>query len=1025
MQNYFDNYYGYAIGNDLNNLTTWFGPQGTSMLSLADLKANMLAHIQTLPPASINAALDEFSLLLGTSNDQPTDDSILARDLKSALEQINTISQSWRNNYYGISGYTGLWFEYQYDISNHNWSDANNRTDLNAVRNAATTDSNKFLTEYTKLFVDGSTNLINFKSFQDSEMTKILQPIVDFYNQWYMGYFVTDTNKLESNNPTTTNGWVYSEVLGEISSTITKNKDTTEWESQYVNATYVSSTTKTNNYRDEQMNKLVSDINDNFIGDFLKKNYFGYNSGTSIPSSVQTILNWQNSTNPEAIWDMATWSGNDWTTTTASTYKIFIALDSNHITDLAAGKHFNTKLSEYSDSTAGKYGAEFINFQNKALNEEVTKLIPQYQAVYFGYTSKNDVNNSFLPGIVEMTNGNLNWVLADSISALVADPGNFQNADRVTNGKWLHNGALEKITRNLSQDDNFTAKERNAFEDDVTKIINEYKIIFRGFINDVNGNKLSFKTLGGDNALDNGVFVRTSSDVTSAIFNQTAFINYVHTFHNSTTTPTWEANIVTDYRGNENQFKDEQTNVYRSYLEEVNKKYSAVSQGYFATFNGSTLSFPNLPGWVTGPTGATIDINVAMGVLDRETYNQMITPDSSATYRLSYNAWKFYEDNIQNFTQEQANLSSKDLAASEKGFKRQTEIFNFLAESESNKSWKTEANYRGNYQNFSESKQALSNFLNQSGNPTSVADLNEISSQWFSLTQGDENTDWNNTALKHTFLFFSQYGMPLQLIYEPTNPKLLKSAKISATIVELGSGQHLLNGDVDSLTFSPSSQNGNVSYGATLIITKGFQQFTYKIISANNKFPFDQLLFTVADTSSGTPTYNLAQKITIAKNLDTPNSTENSTAAIEYDKGTFDFANESPDYDGTSSLPMPAQQGINTITSISELHHTTKAVRDIYIQIGVGYDLSSGRKIRTNISIMSPDYNNQVLSIDEVISRLPHIVPPSETSSLPSWVIPVIIAVASVTVIAPTMFFTIRKIRSRSQTGKTLKNILS
>ncbi|ALV23092.1 hypothetical protein ASO20_00150 [Mycoplasma sp. (ex Biomphalaria glabrata)] len=1023
-QQYNDNYYGYATGADLTSLNLWFGTQAISMLTLDELKTNMWNYAHTLSLKTINSTLTTFGTNLGTSSDLPTGNTILARDLRAALADINSINQSWRNNYFGIIGYTGTWYESKYSSSNNNWSDVTIRSDLEIIRSTAVGDGNKFMMEYIKIFANGSKNLIDFKTYQDAEMSKILQPIVDFYNQWYMGYTTTQNYLLETTDSTIANGWVYSKVLAKLTTLITKNNDTRDWESQYIHTTY-DSLTKENNFRDEQMNALVLDINDNLINTFFKNNYYGYNVQTSMPQTVRTIIGWQTTTALDAIWDIATWSSNNWTNTSASTYKIFQTVDSSHATNLKSGIHFKTTLSTYMSSTPGTPGADFINFQNNSLTTEVTSLISSYQAAYFGYTSMTEINSNFLPGMVKTANNNVNWVLNETLTALKADPGNYQNVDRVTNGKWLHNSALDKITTNLTQDDNFTAKENTAFDADITNIINEYKPIFRGFINDVNGNRLTYKTLGGDNAITNGVYVRNGGDITSDVFNTIALKTYIHSLHSSATNPTWEKNVISNFRNDEVNFKNEQTTIFRGYLQSINNKYSAVSKGYFATFNGSGLNYPNLPGWVTGPTGASIDIDISMNILDKETYNLMTIPDSSATYRLSYDAWKKFSDNLDNFANEQSELSSKDLAATEKGFKRQTEIFNFLADSESNKSWKTQPNYRGNYQDLNQAKQALAKFLNQAGNPTSAADLNDMTSQWFSLTQGDDNADWNNVNMAHSFMFFGQYGAPLQLIYQPTSPKLLGAAKISGSIIELNSGQHLLNGDIDTITFSPTSQDGNVKYGSTLVITKGVQQFTYKIIPSNNIFPFDQLLFTVADMTTGTPEYNLAQKITIVKNLDTPNSTENSVASVTYDKLTFDFANESPNYDGTSSLPMPAQQGINTITSVSELHHTIKAVRDTYIQIAVGNDLETGRKIRTNISLASSDYNNQVLSIDEVISRLPNIVPPSETSSLPSWVIPVIIAGAAVLIFGPTGFFVIRKIRAKVQTGKTVKGFSS
>lgn len=1017
-ENYINNYYGYATGDDLLILKNWFGTQ-EKFLTIDEILVVAMSYIQTLDVKLISTAIGDLSTILGTGQDSEIGGTILGRDFKAAMDDINAISRVWRNNYYGLTGYTGNWFKETFNEQENNWKDITTHAGLASLRTAAL-EKSQFIKNFAADFGIGDQNLLDFRAYQESEMSKLLQPIVDFYNQWYMGYNTTETYLLEKTDPSLSTGWNYADVFAKISNSIIKDSETKNWEAQYIRSIY-DGNVKQNSFRSEQMNSLITSINDDFINNFLKNNYFGYNFGAGIPSNVQTILDWQNSTEINAIWDTTYWGSDAWASTTASTYKIFNSIDANHHSNLQQGKSFKDVFNDYITKKIGTISAEFSNFQLQALSIELTSLISRYQTAYFGYTSAEVINSNYLPGLVPTSNGNYNWSIEDAIKILISDPGNYQDANRHTNGKWLHNTAVDSITKKIDQEpDNFVAKEKAAYDAEIARIISDYTKIFRGFMNDVNGNKLSYKTLGGDDAIANGVFVSKAIDVTTEIFNKQAFENYLHGMRNTSITNTkWEANILSGYDNDRDNFKAEQEQILRNSLESIHAKYSAVSKGYFATFNGTPLQYPNLPGWTMGPTGTQIDFNLTIGILDQETYNNMETPNASkALYRLSSEIYKKYDDNVQNFANEQIELINQDLASNEIPFIRQTEIFDFLNETESNKNWKTQPTYRGDYSHLNASKEALVQFLNKAGNPVSIADLNSITSNWYSLTEGPDSTDWNNPNARHTFLFFAQYGMPLQIVYEPGE----SLGKMRVSLIELNSGQHLINGEIDSIEFLPTSQEGNQIYGPTLIIKRGNQEFNYRIISSNNRNPFDELLFTIADISTGTPVYDLAQKITIAKNLDTPTTIESSLANITYDKTTFSLSNFSPNYDGTFDLQAQSESGGNKIESLATLHQTTKAVRDIYIQMGIGSDLESERKLRSNIAIMSPDNRNRVLSIDDVISRLPSPTPPIETGSGPlNWIMPLIIVVGVLTVVGPLAYLIIRKLRLRTATNKTVK----
>ncbi|MGH1411568.1 MAG: hypothetical protein ACRAS9_01550 [Mycoplasma sp.] len=1004
---YLNNYYGYAIGDDATTLNLWFGTLGTSYLALEQLKSNFHDHFISLNQIEYKSAMKQFSQLLGT--DLQTEDSILGRDFKSAMDEINLINQLWRDNYYGAEGYIGNWFQYTYSSSSYNWVDITNRNDISTIQSSAVA-KNKLMKDFLNYFKNDEIALTAFKSYQNTELLKLLQPIIDSYNKNYMGYSISTAYALETIEDVITVGWNYDNVISKITSIISKTKDTQNWEYQYVKNTYDTNSKQIGFFK-EQMTSLVNDINDNFIGNFIKNNYFGYNFGADIPNNVKKILNWQNSSELNAIWDTTTWNNDVWANNTASTYKIFNDINLDHENNLKNGKTFKNILDDHMDLANG-IGAEFVNYQILSLTNEITTLITAYRNNYMGYTSESVINSTYLPGISPAGNGHLNWNLNDTLTSLTNDGNGFQDANRLINGKWLHNDILGVLATKVNYGtDNLKSVEEAAFEDDINKIISEYKKVFRGFVNNVNGNRLTFKTLGGDNALENGVFIRTSTDVTSEIFNKDALKTYITSLRNVNANPTWQVNVIEEYTKNITAFKDEQTSIFYNYLDSLSTKYATATEGYFATFEGEPLKYLNLPGWKIGKNGAEIDLNFAINFFDSKTYNQMTTPDSSANYRLSYDAWKKFDDNVQNYENEQRDIFSKDIPIIHPGFERWIDIIDMLSDEETDLSWNTIVNYRGNYGDSKSAHDALSPFLNPNNEPTSLADLNNISSNWYSGFEGDEDADWTNTSLKHSFMFFGQYGMPLQVFYDPADP-----TNLSIAIVNLNNGEYIMQGIPDSIVISPNSQDGSMNYGTTVVITQGNKQITYKMIpSSVDTSPYDQLLFTVADTTWGLPAYELAQKITVTENFDNVDFTENSVSVISYNKDTFSYGAESPNANEFSLLKNELGT-TNTIETVGSVHHVIQTYRNAFIQIGVGNDIATRFETRSNISISNANLINKTFSLNEILKRLP--APFAEDSTgMPTWLLAAIISISVLTVLGiPLAIILIRKKKASKNT---------
>ncbi|MGH1411571.1 MAG: hypothetical protein ACRAS9_01565 [Mycoplasma sp.] len=1027
-QDFFDNYSGFSNGDDLLKLKLWFGLPNNGMIKLEDILRNLNNYIKTLPLKKINSSLQEFLKELGTSDET----TILGRDFKMATQKISEINQLWRNNYLGFTGYTGNWFFVTYNDANNNWNEIITTRDLNTARQKAFDDSQKLLSEYVSDFGLSSKNLIDFKAFQDSEMLRVLQTIVDYYNQWYMGYQISSELELETTSQIFNRGWNFTEVRDKITNSIVKDSKTNIWEAQHIQTKYDES--GLTNFKNEQMNALITNINDNLINDFLKNNYFGYNTNLEISTNAKIYLTWQNSQNPDAIWDTSSWIYNDWSSKDTSTYKIFSSLDENHASDLQSGKTFKNILEPYFTQNIESPAFEFALYQVDELTYDIFSLISDYQDAYYGYTSQDEINKTFLPGLTKTLNNNFNWSLNESVKALKDDVGHYQDPNRAVNGKWLRNSAIGMLTDRLTVGNNsFINKEKNAYEADLDQIITEYQTSFRGFTNDVNGNKLSYKSLGGDEAIENGVLIQNWEGVTSKVFDKEALKLFLSGSRNTSATPTWEANLISIYRTNLANFQTEQTNIFRNYLEDLANKYANSWKGYFTSFNGSPLKFNNFPGTKINPDKFEIDLELAISLLDEQTFTKMAIPSIDALYRLSYDAWKFFTDELKNFESEQTEMSDKDASLTKPGFTRQEEIFNLLSEEEGDTTWGAKPNSRFNYQDSNLAKQALAAFLNQAGEQTSLADLNDITSNWFSSFQGDKGADWNDVATKHNFMFFAEYGMPLQLFFEPSTPSLLKNSQMKASIVNIQTGEYILNGDIDSIKFTATSKDDDKEYGPTLVITKGTQQFTYKMMKSDGKSNYDQMLFAVADISSGTPAYSLAQKITINKSFTNNDSSESTVSVINYDELMFSFSNLSLDYDGSSTLPLPVEWGINTLKSVNIFHQTTKVVNDLFIQIGMGNDLITGHEVRSNISIMSPQFDKTTQTIDEVISRLANQpeenklfkAPLAKTinniSSTPIWV-KVLVALSTITIIGPIIFLSIKRIK-KIKNAKLSKNL--
>ncbi|ALV23119.1 hypothetical protein ASO20_00285 [Mycoplasma sp. (ex Biomphalaria glabrata)] len=998
---YLNNYYGYALGNDATTLNLWFGTSETSYLTIEQLESNFYNHFISLNRIEYKNAIKEFSQLLGT--DLQTEDSILGRDFKSAMSDINLINQLWRDNYYGVEDYTGRnWFQYTYSSSSHNWTDITNRIDILTIQTAALSDA-KFVKDFLNSFKNDGTALIAFKSYQNTELLKLLQPIIDFYNLNYMGYSISESYILETNNNIITNGWSYDDVISKITSIISKTKDTNSWEYQYIKTTY-DANIKQQSFYDEQMNALTKHINDDFIGQFIANNYYGYNFNMDVSDNIKKILSWQNSSELNAIWDTTTWNNNTWENTNASTYKIFSDINSDHTNNLKVGKTFKNLLDSYISTTDG-VGAEFINYQISSLKNEVTALIATYRSIYMGYTNESTINLSYLPGMSLTNNGNFDWNLDNAISSLIS--GNFQDSNRLVNGNWIHNNALDLLAKKAtSGDDNLKSIEDAAFDADVIKIVSEYKKTFRGFFNDVNGNKLTFKTLGGDDAIKNGVFISDSTNVSADIFNSDAFKKYVKDVHlASGENILWESNIIAEYDKNKDNFKNEQNAIFSNYLTSLSNEYFAVSKGYYTTLKSESLKYSNLPGWKYGIDKAEIDLNLAIDFFDVQTYNQMKNPDKSAKYRLSYDAIKLFNDNLQNYANEQNSIANENIPVNHQGFKRKTQIFDFLANVETFPTWNQTANYRGNYKDPEEAKKALDLFLNQKKETTSLADLNNISSNWYSSFEGGENDDWNNTSLKHSFMFFGQYGLPLEVFYDPANPNVF-----SIAVIDANTGEYIIKGVPDSMIFSPNSKDGDMNYEETLVITQGKKQVTYKVIPANNDSPYDQLLFTVADTTNEKIEYSLAQKITITQNNDDVNTTESTVSIIDYDTATFSYSNESFSIE-EENLLKSEYNASNTIKSVNVIHHATRTHRNTFVQIAVGNDAVSELENRANVSVSNASLNNKIIPLNDVIHDLPTPPTPSKDSSgLPAWLLAIIVSISIIVVVGiPLAFFMLRK----------------
>ncbi|MGH1411570.1 MAG: hypothetical protein ACRAS9_01560 [Mycoplasma sp.] len=1001
---YYDNYYGYASSEDLAKLSLWFGVKDNEVIDFNELKINILNYALSNVNASlIKNSVDNFATELGIMDETPNNNTILGRELISIIKDVENINQMWRNNYYGVKNYAGEWFNLTYDERIDNWKNPTTREDVNQIKKLVT-DNSQTLKETLQSYKNEFQNLINFKNYQLSEISKLLQPIVDFYNQWYMGYQISLGNELEKLNQKSYN-WEYDEVFNKITSSIIKNKNTSLWEFNYIDSNY-GSNTKQNAFRDEQMNALVLDINDNLIGGLFKNNYFGYNFGWAIPLNIQKILSWQNSNKLDAIWNITNWIDGDWGNQNTSTYKIFTSLDEEHNNNLLKGRTFKNAIDEYILITSDSIGQQFINFQLQALSIDITKLISRYREAYLGYSNPVVVNSTYLPGLVKISNDLYDWNLNDTINTLKLDNGYYQDDNRLSNGRWLYNNALVTITAKLtSETDNFSQKEKIAFDNDLTKIISEYKSVFRGFMNDVNGNKLTYKTLGDDDALTNGVFISKAIDVSSSIFDKDSFKTFVKQYRNSgIPNIKWEADIIKNYRNNISLFKNEQTQIFRNFLLMVSEQYYKSSLGYVATNNGTSLNFPNLPFWTFTSNKPTFDIDKAVIIFDQETYNQQKTPIPDAKYRLSYDVWEKYMNNLLNYEKEQYEILKQDVGIIDQGFVRKLDIFNFLQNEKINKSWSTNPTYRGNFTDDSIAKSALKNFFSQF-NPN-LSGLNNIDLNWYSSTAGGDGADWENINLNHSFTFLAQYGIPLQLFYDPLKPKQLLTS-----ILDINTNEYLLKGKIDNISFLPSSQDGNIVYDETIVITKDKQQFIYKLIPSTEGAQFKQVLFAVADLTNGTPNYTKAQKITIMKNSETENSIESSLAVIEYDLENFSFSNISPNF---MDKFVKNVKNENKIENIFAYHSATKFIYDSVIKITVGYDQISKEKICSNVNISDSEFNNENYSINELISKLPNNLSPinpitNTQSSFPIWVIPITIVLFVTFIGIPLAYVLIRK----------------